>query len=163
MTKTDPRRDRVANRIAASQDRLKRDGDQLPAKPRRDPLPDAYPPENYRSLAKEYPWLAMAAGLGVGALIAALLPRKFVGKAGRRALGAASVAAELGLAFSKQAREAAGDAAHAAGDAAHDGLAKIDETTAPLRHRASTAGKVARNRGMQLASEALKFAASLRK
>ena len=170
MTKTDPRRDRVANRIAASQDRLKRDGDLLPAKRRRDPLPDAYPPENYRSLAKEYPWLAMAAGLGVGALVAALLPRKFVGKAGRRALGAASVAAELGLAFSKQARDAAGDAVHAAGDvmhaagdAAHDGLTKIDETTAPLRQRASTAGKSARSRGIHLAGEAIKFAARLRK
>ena len=170
MTKTDPRRDRVAKRIAASQARLQRTSDQLPAKPRRDPLPDAWPPENYRSLAKEYPWFAMAAGLGVGALVAALLPRKFVSKAGRRALGAASVAAELGLAFSKQAREAAGDAvhaagvaAHAAGDAAHDGLAKIDETTAPLRQRATSASKSARNRGMRLAGEALKFATRLRK
>ena len=163
MTKSDPRRDRVAQRIAASQDRLKRDGDQLPAKPRRDPLPDAWPPEDYRSLAKEYPWLAMAAGLGIGALVAALLPRQFVSKAGRRALGAATVAAELGLAFSKQARDVAGDAVHAAGDAAQDGLAKIDETTAPLRQRATSAGKSARSRGIRLAGEAIKFATRLRK
>ena len=156
MSKTDLSRDRVAKRIAASQDRLKRDSDQLPAKSRIEPLPDAWPPENYRSLAKEYPWLAMAAALGAGALVAALLPRNFASKTGRRALGAATIAAELGLAFSKQARDAAGDAAH-------DGLAKLDETTAPLRHRAATAGKTARTSGMRLAGEALKFAARLRK
>ena len=156
MSKTDPSRARVAKRIAASQDRLKRDSDQLPAKPHLEQLPDAWPPEDYRSLAKEYPWLAMAAALGAGALVAALLPRKFVSKAGRRALGAASVAAELGLAFSKQARETAGEAAH-------DGLAKLEETTAPLRHRATSAGKSARTSGVRLAGEVLKFATRLRK
>ena len=107
-------------------------------------------------MAKEYPWLAMAAGVGIGALVAALLPRNFITKAGRRALGAASVAAELGLAFSKQARETAGEAAH-------DGLAKFDETTAPLRQRATNAGKSARSRGMRLAGEAMKLATRLRK
>ena len=156
MSKTDPRRDRVAKRIAASQERLERDSDKVPAKVRRDPLPDAWPPEDYRSLAKEYPWMAMAAGLGVGVLVAALLPRKFASKAGRRALGAATVAAELGLAFSKQAREVAGEAAH-------DGLAKLDESTAPLRQRATSVGNSARNRGMRLAEEALKLATRLRK
>ena len=85
MSNTDPSRARVAKRIAASQDRLKRGSDQLPAKPQLEQLPDAWPPENYRTLAKEYPWLAMAAALGAGALVAALLPRKFVSKAGRRA------------------------------------------------------------------------------
>lgn len=156
MSKTDPRRDRVAKRIAASQERLERDSNKVPAKARRDPLPDAWPPEDYRSLAKEYPWAAMAAGLGVGVLVAALLPRKFASKAGRRALGAATVAAELGLAFSKQAREVAGEAAH-------DGLAKLDETTAPLRQRATSVTNSARNRGMRLAEEAFKFATRLRK
>ena len=156
MSKTDPRRDRVAKRIAASQERLQRNSDKVPAKPRPDPLPDAWPPEDYRSLAKEYPWLAMAAGVGIGALVAALLPRNFITKAGRRALGAVSVAAELGLAFSKQARETAGEAAH-------DRLAKFDETTAPLRQRATNVGKSARSRGMRLAGEAMKLATRLRK
>ena len=156
MSKTDPRRDRIANRIAASQKRLQRDGDKVPAKARRDPFPDAWPPENYRSLAKEYPWLAMAAGLGVGVLVAALLPRNAVSKAGRRAMAAATVAAELGLAFSKQARDAAEEAAQ-------DGLSMIDETTAPLRQRAAGATKSARSRGMRLAGEAMKIAGRLRK
>ena len=155
MSKTDLRRERIAKRIAASQQRLERDNGKVPAKPRRDPLPDAWPPENYRSLAKEYPWLAMAAGLGIGVLIAALLPRNFAGKAGRRALGAATVAAELGLAYSKQARDVAGEAAH-------DGLAKLDETTAPLRQRATRAGMNASSQGIRLAGEAMKLASRLR-
>jgi hypothetical protein len=156
VSKTDPRQDRIAKRIAASQERLQRDGGKYPAKPHRDPLPDAWPPEDYRSLAKEYPWLAMAAGLGVGVLVAALLPRNVLGKAGRRAMGAATVAAELGVAFSKQAREAAREAAQ-------DGLTIIDETTAPLRQRTVNASKSARSRGMRLAGEAMKIAGRLRK
>ena len=156
MSKTDPRRDRIAKRIAASQERLQRDGDKVPAKARRDPLPDAWPPENYRSLAKEYPWLAMAAGLGVGVLVAALLPRNAVSKAGRRAMAAATVAAELGLAFSKQARDVAEEAAQ-------DGLTMIDDTTAPLRQRAVSATKSTRSRGRRLAGEAMKIAGRLRK
>ena len=151
MSKTEPRQDRIAKRITASQERLQRNSKTTPPKKRRDPLPDAWPPENYRTLAKEYPWLAMAAGLGVGVLVAALLPRNVLSKAGRRAMGAATVAAELGLAYSKQARDAAGEAAH-------DGLVIIDETTAPLRQRATNAGKTARSSGMRLAREAIKFA-----
>ena len=156
MSKTDPRRDRVAKRIAASQDRLKRDSDALPARPRRDPLPDRYPPDDYRGLAREYPWLTVAAGLGFGVLIAALLPRRFASKAARRAMGVATVAAELGLAYSRQTRDAAGEVAH-------DGLAKLDESTAPLRQRASSAGKTVRNRGTKLAGEAIRAVARLRK
>ena len=151
MSKPEQRQDRVAKRITASQERLQRDSKTPPAKKRRDPLPDAWPPENYRTLAKEYPWLAMAAGLGVGVLVAALLPRNALSKAGRRAMGAATVAAELGLAYSKQARDAAGEAAH-------DGLVIIDETTAPLRQRATSVSKSARSRGMRLAREAIKLA-----
>ena len=156
MSKSDQRRERVATRISASQARLKRDGKALPAATRRDPLPDAYPPENYRGLAREYPLLTVAAGVGVGILIAALLPRKFATKAARRAITAATVAAELGFAYRKQARDAAGEAAH-------DGLDKLTETTAPLRHRASSAGKSARSQGLRLAGEAMKFATRLRR
>ena len=156
MSKTDPRRDRVAKRITASQDRLKRGSSAKPAQHSGDHLPDAYPPENYRGLAREYPWLTLAAGLGMGVLVAAFLPRKFASKAAKRALSAATVAAELGLVYSKQAREVAGEAAH-------DGLEKITETTAPLRQRATSAGKSARSQGLRLAGEAMKFATRLRR
>lgn len=156
MSKTDPRRERVASRIAASQQRLKRDSDDLPAAPRRAPLPDRSPPEDYRSLAREYPLLTVAAGLGIGVLVAAFLPRKFASKTAKRALGVATVAAELGLAYSRQARDAASEAAH-------DGLVRLDEGTAPLRKRAVTAGKSVRSRGTRLAGEMIKAAARLRK
>ncbi len=156
MSTTDPRRERVAKRISASQDRLTRDSGPLPARIRRDPMPDANPPESYRSLAREYPLLTVAAGLGIGLLVAALLPRGFASKAGRRAMGAATVAAELGLAYSKQARDVAGGAAH-------DGIAKLEETTAPLRKNALRAGENARNRGVQLAEDAIKLVKRLRK
>jgi ElaB/YqjD/DUF883 family membrane-anchored ribosome-binding protein len=156
VSKTDPRRERVASRIAASQQRLKRESDDVPVPVRLEPLPDRDPPENYRGLVREYPWLTVAAGLGVGMLVAALLPRKFASKSAKRALGVATVAAELGLAYGRQARDAASEAAH-------DGLTKLDESTAPLRQRAVTAGKTARNRGTRFAGEMIKAAARLRK
>lgn len=163
MTKPDPRSERVTKRIAASQTRLKRDEDSAPAKPRREPLRDASPPENYRGLAAQYPLLTLAAGIGVGVLVAALLPRRISSTFAKRAMGAATVAAELSMAFSRQARDAAGEAVHYAGDAAHDGFAKLEESTAPLRQRASHAGKNARSQGARLATEALKLATRFRR
>ena len=130
MSKANQRSDRISQRIAASQARLERDDESLPAVPRSEKLPDAYPPENYRGLAAEYPWLTVAAGLGLGILVGALLPRNAGGKTGRRMLGLATAAAELGLAFSKQARDKAESGAR-------DGLHLIEDGTAPLRKRAS--------------------------
>ncbi|MGB7655824.1 MAG: hypothetical protein WBL74_10125 [Novosphingobium sp.] len=155
MSAADQRSNRIKERIAASQARLDRDSDDLRALPRRQPLPDAYPPEDYRSLAAEYPWLAMAAGLGIGMLAGALMPKGAGGKMGRRAMGAATVAAELGLAFSKQARDRAQETGR-------EGLEQIGERTAPLRSRAARAGVDARSKGVRLAGEAIKLAARLR-
>ena len=56
-----------------------------PVLPARATLPDRYPPEDYRSLAGEYPWLTVAAGLGAGLLVGAMLPRGLGGKFGKRA------------------------------------------------------------------------------
>lgn len=156
MSETEQRSERIRQRIAASQGRLERDSESLPAIPRREPLPDAYPPEDFRTLAKEHPMLTVAAGLGLGLLVGALIPKGAGGKAGRRLIGVATVAAELGLAFSKQA-------ADRAGDAGREGLARLDESTAPLRKRAGRAGSAARSKGIELAGEAIKLAAKLRK
>ena len=156
MSEADDRRDRIKQRIAASQARLDRESADLPALPRRDPLPDRYPPEDYRSLAAEYPVLTVAAGLGLGLLIGALVPKGIGGKFGRRAFTVATAAAELGLLLSKQAREKVDDAGR-------EGLAQLDERTAPLRQRAARAGGAARSQGARLAGEAIKLAARLRK
>lgn len=156
MSEAAERSERIRQRIAKSQGRLERDSEELPAVPKRERLPDAYPPEDYRSLAAEYPLLAMAAGAGFGLLLGALLPKGAGGKAGRRIVAIAAAAGELGLALSKHAAEKAGDAGR-------EGLSRLDESTAPLRQRASRAGSSARGQGVRLAGEAIKLAARLRK
>ena len=95
MIEAETRHDRIATRIAASQERMSRDSEILPAMPYYEMPPDAWPPEDYRSLAAEYPWLTLAAGLGLGALAGALLPKGFGGRVGRRALGMAGLVGEL--------------------------------------------------------------------
>lgn len=156
MSDADARRARIKDRIAASQDRMRRSSVNLPAVPKRETLPDAYPPEDYRSLAREYPWLTVAAGAGLGLLAGALLPKRLGGKLGKRALGVATVAAELGLALSRQA-----------GSRATEGLTQLDESTAPLRQRAGRAAgsarSGARSAGATLAREAIRLAARVRK
>jgi len=151
---------RIRDKIEASQARLEREGADLPALPRKEPLPDAYPPEDYRSLALEYPWLTVAAGLGVGLLAGALLPKKAGSKMAGRALALASVAGELAIAYGSQAREAASESAR-------EGLAKVSEKTAPARARAARAAGSARSNmrsaGLVVAREAIKLAAKARK
>ena len=150
MTDAKTRSDQIRDKIDSSASQLRANDHASPAQ-----FPDAYPPESYRSLAGEYPWLAIAAGAGAGLLLGALLPRRFTGKVGRRALAIATVAGELGLALSKQAREAASDAAS-------EGLEYADEKTAPIRARASrmagTAGEQARDAGLAIVEFATKVA-----
>jgi ElaB/YqjD/DUF883 family membrane-anchored ribosome-binding protein len=156
VSDADARRAKINERIAASQERMRRSSASLPAVPKRESLPDAYPPEDYSSLLKEYPWLTMAAGAGLGLLAGALLPKRAGSKLGKRALGVASVAAELGLALSRQA-----------GSKASEGLARIEEGSAPLRARAGRAAgsarSGARSAGVTLAREAIRLAARVRK
>ena len=156
MSEAEQRRNRISERIAASQARLDRNDHGLPTVPHLGQLPDASPPETYRGLAGEHPWLAVAAGLGLGVLAGSLLPKGLGGKAGRRMLGAAAAVAELGFALSKQARDKAEGGAR-------DGLALLDDSTAPLRQRATRSARSARSTGVRLAGEAIKLAARLRK
>lgn len=151
MSEAEQRRDRIRGKVAASQARLQRDSEALPAAPPRQSFPDAYPPEDYRSLAAEYPWLTIAAGVGAGLLLGAVLPKGAGGKLGKRALTAASLAAEFGLVLSRKA----GDTASESG---REGLRRVGEATAPLRQRASRSGSAARSAGLTLAREALKIA-----
>lgn len=160
MSKTADKQDRIRQRIAASQDRLSRESETLPALPPRRVPADAYPPEDWRTLAQEHPWLVVAAGAGAGLLVGALIPRKTGSKLTSRALGLATVGAELALALSRNARDAASENAR-------EGLAKLDEGTAPLRRRAGeaaeSASRSARSTGVKLAAEAIRIAAQLRK
>lgn len=116
MSEDNARRERIKSRIAASQARL----DPNAAAPARRKLPDATPPEDYRSLALEYPWLTLAAALGGGMLIGALLPRGMGRKLGRRAMSAAMVGGELAIELSRQA-------GRLAEEGGRDGLARLGE------------------------------------
>lgn len=156
MSDSEHRSKRISQRIAASQARLDRDGQERPTVPHLGQLPDSDPPENYRGLVAEYPWLTLAAGLGLGFLAGSLLPKVAGGKLGRRMVSAAAAAAELGVALSKHARERASEGAR-------EGLALLDKGTAPMRQRAGVAGRNARSRGVGLARDALKLAARLRR
>ena len=145
MSNSEPRQARIAAKIAASQRRLDRTNAARPALPAK----DAYPPEDYRSLIAEYPWLAVAVGAGAGLLAGALTPKKAGSNFGKRALGLAIAAGELGMALSKQAGERASEAGR-------DGLVLAKEGTAQAR-------STARSTGATIAREAIKLVARVRK
>lgn len=160
MSDTQAKRERIKAKVAASQQRLTRSSDALPPVPKRVNLPDAYPPEDYRSLAAEYPGLTVAAGLGFGLLIGAIVPKGLGGKLGKRVIAAATVASELSLALGKQARDAAAEKGH-------DGLSRARLASAPLQRGAERisrgARQSARSAGLAVAREAIKLATRSRK
>ena len=136
--------ERIADKIAASQARLERDSTTLPA-----PIApkDAYPPEDYRSLVAEYPWLAVAAGVGLGALAGALIPKRAGGKLGQRAVALAMMAGEVGLALSKQAGDRASEASR-------DGVARAKDSTRQFKRTARSAGETIAREAIRLAARA---------
>lgn len=160
MTQPDPKRNRIQSRIAKSQNQLDRENHQLAAIP--DANTGSHPDTSgkLRNLADDHPWLLVAAGTGIGLLVGALLPRRAGSKGMSRALGLATAGAELAMAFSRNARDAAGEGAR-------EGLHRIEEGTAPLRRRAGevagSASRSARMTGARLAGEAVKLATRLRK
>jgi ElaB/YqjD/DUF883 family membrane-anchored ribosome-binding protein len=160
VSDADSKRARIQSRVEASQERLKRESDQLPALPPRRAPADAYPPEDFRSLAREHPLLILAAGAGAGLLLGALLPKRAGSKLSGRALSLAAAGAEIAIALSRNARDVASEGAR-------EGLQRIDQGTAPLRRRAGSAAasgsQSARSTGIRLAGEAIKLAARFRK
>lgn len=160
MNDSDARRERIKAKVEASQARLKRDGgDRVPAQ-KLPNLPDAYPPENYRTLASEYPLLTMGFGLGLGLLAGALLPKRRKGKFGKRAVAIATAATEIAFALGKHARDTALEAERAA-------AGKTLGTAAGARRQASRlaeqAGGQARQAAIGAVREAARLAARVRK
>lgn len=151
MSEAQARSERIRGKIAASQDRLQRESAAAAPIPARASLPDAYPPESYRSLAAEYPWLVVAAGAGLGLLAGALVPKQFGGKLGGRLLTAATLAAEFGMAMSKQA-----------GSKEPEVAAPLSTPATRLRARVGRSAGAARSTGLMLAGEAIKLAARAR-
>lgn len=141
MTGSDDRRERIKAKVAASQARLTRDGDREPVPQRLPNLPDAYPPDSYRTLAGEYPLLTMGLGLGLGLLAGALLPkRKSAGFISKRTVALLSAAAEIAITASKQA-----------GDKERDVIASVFGTAKPAASRAKRSAELAGRKAQGLA------------
>ncbi|MFT4027095.1 MAG: hypothetical protein QM676_09885 [Novosphingobium sp.] len=110
-------------------------------------LPDAEPPEEFSSLVGEYPGLAIAAGLGLGLLAGALLPRSAGRKIARGVFFLATTGGELGLVLGKQALRKADDVTR-------ESREKIGETAAEAAHKAADAGRKAGANAQRIAGDA---------
>jgi hypothetical protein len=121
-------------------------------------LPEGEPPEGVSGLIADYPGVAIAAGLGIGLLAGALLPRSTGRKLARGAVFLASAGGELGLALGKQALQAADEATR-------DGREKLSETASEvastvadrateLGHKAADAGRSAGAGAQRIAGDA---------
>lgn len=121
-------------------------------------LPDGEPPEGVIGLIADYPGLAIAAGVGIGLLAGALLPRSAGRKLARGAVFLASAGGEIGLALGKQALQAADQATR-------EGREKISETASEvaqtvtgratdLGHKAAEASRSAGANAQRLAGDA---------
>lgn len=142
MTKASSKSDRIRDKIAESEAQLQGD-EVLPALRQ---LDDA-PPEKFSGLVSEYPGLAIAAGLGLGLLAGALLPRSAGRKLIRGGVFIASTAGELGLALGKQTLRNADEATR-------EGREKLGETAAEAGRVAADAGRKAADAGRRAATNA---------
>jgi ElaB/YqjD/DUF883 family membrane-anchored ribosome-binding protein len=146
MTKATDKSDRIQAKIAKSQAQLQDDKALRAAR-----RPDAAPPEKFSNLVSDYPGLAIAAGIGIGLLAGALLPRSAGRKLLRGGLFVASTATELGLAFGKQA-------VRKADDATRDGRDILEETAAKAGRVATDAGRKAAEAGREAGANAQRLA-----
>ena len=152
MSETDSKRTRIADKIAASQARLRRDTP--PALP--SVIPPAEPPESFSGLVRQYPGLIVVGGLALGVVAGALMPRALRSKLTGRVVTLAGLAGELGLALGRQAL-----------DKAEAGREKMSEGTQEARSRATriagTAAGSARGAGIRIAEQAIKLARNARR
>lgn len=95
------------------------------------------PPEGMRALAMDYPFAMLAGSVVVGAMIGALLPRSAASKLTRHAIAAAGVAAELGMAYGRQALDKAGETAGKLEDMRGDLGGKLSDGASDLSSKAA--------------------------
>lgn len=135
MTKATSKSDRIEAKIAKSEAQLQ-GGGALPT-PRR---PEDSPPEKFSNLISDYPGLAIAAGLGLGLLAGAILPRSAGRKLVRGGVFIASTASELGMAFGKQAMRKADEATRDSREVLGDTAAKAGRVATEAGHKVAEAG-----------------------
>lgn len=95
---------------------------------------EAGPIDKLTTVAKEHPLLVVLGGLAIGVAISALIPRSPTRRLSKNALGFLTTVAELGIAYGKQALDAAEEAGVPTrerlgefGNALLDGAAKLKE------------------------------------
>lgn len=163
MSTEDTKRSRIKTKVAAAQARQKRNT----AAPARKRAPKDEPREDYLSMARQHPWLIVGGGIAIGAVIAALMPRGVGRRLGKQAMAAAAIGTEAAVAFSKQARDVAAEAGRDGLERLEDLGETVGDGTAELRERATRVGgaavRQARDTGFNLAREALKLAARVRR
>lgn len=148
MTTANSKSDNLRAKIEASDAQLKRDEGLSATR-----APGAGAPDKLSSLVAEYPGLAIAAGLGIGVLAGALLPRSAGRKLVRGGVLMASAAGEIGLAVGRQAM-------HKADEAAREGRELLGDTAAGAGRVASDAGRIAADAGRVAADAGRKAGAS---
>ncbi|WEK47098.1 MAG: hypothetical protein P0Y56_02090 [Candidatus Andeanibacterium colombiense] len=96
---SDAKRTTLRERIEAGQARqAKRTG------------PASGPIDKLTAVAKEHPLLVVLGGIAVGVAVSTLIPRSPTRRLSRNALGFLTTVAELGIAYGRQALDAADDA-----------------------------------------------------
>lgn len=153
MTKASSKSDQIQAKIAKSEAQLQ-GGGALPA-PRR---ADDAPPEKFSNLISDYPGLAIAAGLGLGLLAGAILPRSAGRKLVRGGVFVASTASELGLAFGKQAMRKADEVTRDGREVLGDTAAKAGRIAAEAGHKVADASRKAADAGREAGAGAHKLA-----
>lgn len=153
MTKATKKSDSIRARIDESEAQLR--GDKAVPATR---LPEGDPPEQFSGLIGEYPGLAIAAGLGLGLLAGALLPRQAGRKLARGAVFLATTSGELGRVLGKQALSKVDDATRdrreRLGDTASEVAHKAADVSRDLGKKAADAGRKAGADAQRLAGDA---------
>ncbi|MXP09652.1 hypothetical protein [Pseudoblastomonas halimionae] len=134
MTVSDEKRQRIREKIAASQERLERDAIAERENESEYAVKARELGNSAKSFAKDHPVLTVAGGLAAGALIAALIKPKTARALGKKALTFGAVAAEGAMLYGNRALDSAGDA----GSEARDRIEDLGESVA------SSAGDLAR-------------------
>lgn len=158
MTKANSKSRRIKARIAESEAELEAGKPSLPAAR----LPDAAPPEKFSGLVAEYPGLALAAGIGLGLLAGAVMPRGAGRKLARGAFFLASTGGELGMILGKQALRKADGATREGreklGETASEAAQQVVQMGTEVGRKAADAGRKAADAGRKAGANAQRAA-----
>jgi hypothetical protein len=159
---SDEKADRIRKKISASQARSRGEGTARKANPKAEAKPRTPRRKDDRSLfdkaLDDHPLALLAGSVVLGAIAASLLPASWGRKLGRRALGLAAVAGELGAAYGHKAWDAASDGARAGQEKLGDLGETLSDTGAGARRKAVELGALAGKRAVELAEQAARTA-----